>query len=204
MLRAHIQAGDAIGQESENLLRSGKLVPDDMANRLVEIRLKQPDCDHGVILDGYPRTVNQAEVLLKIADKGGFRPAVIHLVVDYEKIVARLSGRRQCPLCGTLYSLTTNPPKVAGICDLDGTPLVTREDDRESVIRQRLKEYDLWTRPLLDFFRTAGVPMFEINGADAAPDEIMREICGLLVSNGFLLNGAGQAPIAAPEVGVKQ
>src|SRR5205085_6617330 len=133
----------------------------------------------GIILDGYPRTVNQAGVLLGLTQQHGFRPFVIHLVVDYDKIVARLSGRRQCPVCGTLYSLSTNPPRVAGICDLEGTTLVTREDDRESVIRERLNQYDMQTRPLLSYFRQVGVSVFEING-EATTAQIMRQICDSL------------------------
>jgi adenylate kinase len=186
MLRAHIQAHDAIGMQTEGLLKLGRLVSDEVVNRLVEERLKEPDTRSGVILDGYPRTLNQARVLLGYLASFGFGPAVVHLVVDYEKIVARLSGRRQCPVCGTLYSLTTNPPKIAGICDLDGTTLVTREDDSEPVIRERLNEYEALTRPLLEFFRAAGVPMFEIDGAGAPPDRIAEQVCEALTSAGLI------------------
>jgi adenylate kinase len=193
MLRAHIEADDEVGRESERLLKAGKLVPDEWVNELVEQRIAQPDCRTGVILDGYPRTLNQARVLMDLLARSGFRPAVVHLVVDYEKIVARLSGRRQCPVCGTLYSLKTNPPKVPGICDLDGAALVTREDDREPVIRQRLSEYESLTRPLLEYFRNAGVPMFEINGAEATPEKISQQVCGLLQSSGMMGNKAEPA-----------
>ncbi|MBV8895015.1 MAG: nucleoside monophosphate kinase, partial [Acidobacteriaceae bacterium] len=146
MLRRHIEAGDAIGQDSQGLIRAGRLVPDEMVNQLVKERLAEADCQAGLILDGYPRTLNQAKVLLDLLGTYGFRPAVVHLVVDRERIVRRLSGRRICPVCGTLYSLKTNPPKVSGICDLDGAQLVTREDDRESVIRERLAQYETQTR----------------------------------------------------------
>lgn len=186
MLRSHIEAGDEIGREIRQLMKSGKLVSDELVNRLVEIRLAQPDCRFGVILDGYPRTLNQAKVSLRLLEGRKFRPAVVHLVVDYERIVARLSGRRQCPVCGTLYSLTTNPPKVAGICDLDGATLVTREDDRESVIRERLSQYDLQTRPLLEYFRQTGVAVFEIEGAGAAPEQIMQKVVESLSSIGLM------------------
>lgn len=191
MLRTHIQAGDSIGQQAEQLIKSGRLVPDEMVNELIQERLQEADCYTGIILDGYPRTTNQAQVLLTFMKGFGYRVAVVHLMVDYEMIVARLSGRRQCPICGTLYSMTTNPPKVAGICDLDGAKLVTREDDRESVIRERLNAYDLQTRPVLDFFRGAGVPMLEVNAAGAAPEQICREICRSLRSAGFILAANG-------------
>ena len=192
MLRTHIGAGDSIGQESESLIRSGKLVPDDLVNDLVEERLQQPDCRAGVILDGYPRTLNQAGVLLGYTQQFRFRPAVVHLVVDYDRIVRRLSGRRQCPVCGTLYSLKTNPPKVPGICDLDGAALVTREDDREAVIRERLDAYELQTRPILNYFRDAGVPVFEVKGASRQPDEIVEEICDELTRAGLIQNAAAR------------
>lgn len=182
MLRTHIEAGDQIGHEAEGLIKSGKLVSDELVNELVKARLSEPDCQSGVILDGYPRTLNQAGVLLSLARDYGFQAAVVHLLVDYEKIVARLSGRRQCPVCGTLYSLKTNPPKVAGICDLDGATLVTREDDREEVIRERLQQYESQTSPLLNYFRQTGVPMFEIQGAGATPEQIARRICDALAS----------------------
>ena len=182
MLRHHIEAGDEIGQEIRQLMKSGRLVPDELVNRLVEVRLRAPDCRHGVILDGYPRTLAQAGVLLEMLRLRGMVPVVVYLMVDYEKIVARLSGRRQCPVCGTLYSVSTNPPKVAGICDLDGTRLVTRDDDREDVIRERLRQYDVQTRPLLEFFGTAGVRIFEIAGGSADPASISGDICRFLNS----------------------
>ncbi len=182
MLRAHISAGDDLGRKAETLIKAGKLVPDEMVNQLVEERILKPDCKDGLILDGYPRTVKQAEVLLKIMKRDGFWPAVVHLMVDYEKIVARLSGRRQCPVCGTIYSLTSNSPKVAGKCDLDGTVLVTREDDKESVIRERLREYDSQTLPILSFFKGAGVSLFEINGGEDSPQRILERIREALAS----------------------
>lgn len=184
MLRQHIASGDEIGARSRDMMKAGRLVPDDLVNRLVEQRIQQPDCRSGFILDGYPRTVNQATELRRMAADFGMDPSVVHLLVDYERLVARLSGRRQCPVCGTLYSLKTNPPKVAGVCDLDGAILVTREDDRESVIRERLRQYELETRPVLDYFRQAGVPMVEVEGAGAAPETIAADICGNLARQG--------------------
>lgn len=176
MLRSHISAGDDLGRKAETLIKAGKLVPDEMVNELVEERILEPDCKNGLILDGYPRTVKQAQVLLNMMDRDRFHPAVVHLVVDYEKIVARLSGRRQCPVCGTIYSLTSKPPKSAGKCDLDGSALITREDDRESVIRERLREYDSLTLPILSFFKNAGVSLFEINGGEDPPQRILEKI----------------------------
>ena len=204
MLRAHIEAADMIGDQTRLLLRSGKLVSDDLVNQLVEQRIEGEDCRLGIILDGYPRTVNQAAALLDITAEHGFRPVVIHLVVDRDRIVARLSGRRQCPVCGTLYNLTTHPPKLAGICDLDGAALVTREDDREPVIRERLDQYEQQTRSLLNFFREAGVPVFEIDGSGTSPEHIMQQICQSLTSGGFIGSSAGVHQAAAPAPPVVQ
>jgi len=177
MLRAHISAGDDVGRQSQQLLRAGRLVSDELVNELVRERLLEPDGRSGILLDGYPRTLNQAKALLDLAAEDGFRPIVVHLGVDYAKTVARLSGRRQCPVCGTLYSLKTNPPKVEGVCDLDGTALITREDDREKVIQERLREYDSLTLPILKFFREAGVPMIEVNAGEESPEQIRQRIC---------------------------
>jgi adenylate kinase len=177
MLRSHITAGDEVGRQSQQLLRAGRLVSDELVNELVRERMLEPDCRAGILLDGYPRTLNQARVLLKLTAEDGFRPIVVHLGVDYAKTVARLSGRRQCPVCGTLYSLKTNPPKVAGVCDLDGAALITREDDRETVIQERLREYDSLTLPILNFFREAGVPTIQVDAGESSPEEIRQRIC---------------------------
>lgn len=202
MLRTHIDAGDAIGEQTRGLLRSGKLVSDDLVNDMVRARIAEPDSRSGIILDGYPRTVNQAEVLLKMMQLNGFRPAVVHLMVDSEKIVARLTGRRQCPVCGTLYSVTTHPPKVEGVCDLDGATLVPRDDDSESVIRERLSQYDMQTRPLLNYFRQAGVPVIEVDGAAASPEKIMQKICQSLASLGLVDSAILDREAPASEAGV--
>jgi adenylate kinase len=177
MLRSHITAGDEVGRQSQQLLRAGRLVSDELVNELVRERMLEPDCRAGILLDGYPRTLNQARALLKLTAEDGFRPIVVHLGVDYAKTVARLSGRRQCPVCGTLYSLKTNPPKVAGVCDLDGAALITREDDRETVIQERLREYDSLTLPILNFFREAGVPTIQVDAGESSPEEIRQRIC---------------------------
>jgi adenylate kinase len=185
MLRAHVAAGDSIGLEVEKIMQSGKLVPDELVNRMVDYRLANPESRKGVILDGYPRTVAQAQALLPLIEEHGLRPIVVHLLVDNDRIVARLSGRRQCPVCGTLYSLTTNPPRVPGLCDLDGTPLIARDDDSEPVVRERLREYAARTEPLLRYFRESGVPMVELDGADAGPEVINQDICHSLQKAGF-------------------
>jgi adenylate kinase len=181
MLRDHINAGDQLGRDVAAGMQAGMLVPDDSVNRLVEIRTRQPDARRGFILDGYPRTLQQAQVLGRMLESQEVAPLVVHLKVDYNKVISRLSGRRLCPLCGTLYNLTTNPPKCNGFCDLDGTTLVTRPDDSEAVIRQRLEEYESQTRPLLDFFKSSGYPYHEVNGSAGSPQMIADQICNLVM-----------------------
>src|SRR6266567_8829449 len=184
MLREHIEADDDLGREVRAVMQAGLLVPDDLVNRLVENRSEKDDAANGFILDGYPRTLQQAAALGKMLEARGWTPVVIHLKVDYNEIVTRLAGgRRQCPLCGTLYNLSTNPPKVDLICDLDGTGLVARPDDSGDVIRKRLEEYESQTRPLLDFFKRSGYPYHEVDGSKGAPLAIAGEICSLVAGN---------------------
>jgi adenylate kinase len=178
MLREHIQAGDPLGQEVQALMRSGNLVPDELVNRLVQDRIKEPDCEKGFILDGYPRTTQQAQVLSGELKDRGFEKLVIHLKVDYNKLIARLTGRRQCVQCGALYNLVLKPPKNSEVCDLDGSRLVIREDDREPVIRQRLEAYEAQTWPLLNYFSRNG-GLVEVDGSEATPVEIASRICEL-------------------------
>src|SRR5580704_15901397 len=130
MLREHIREGNPLGVRVAATMHSGALVRDEVVNQLVEKRLADPDARDGFILDGYPRTRDQAEHLMVWLDGHGIREVVIHLVVDYNIIITRLTGRRQCPRCGTLYNIVSQPPRVAGLCDLDGEKLVIREDDR--------------------------------------------------------------------------
>ena len=157
-------------------MRAGSLVSDESVNGLVAERLKAPDTQRGFILDGYPRTLAQAKVLSRLLDSMDVREVVIHLVVDYNIIMSRISGRRQCPKCGTLYNATSKPPKVAGICDLDQSPLVIREDDRESVVRERLAAYERQTRPLIEYFRQTGCQLVEIDASTEAPETLFKRI----------------------------
>ena len=182
MLRDRIASGDPLGLKVSALMAAGRLVPDEIVNQLVDDRIAQPDCGQGFILDGYPRTIAQAQVMERKLEQSGFAQVVIHLKVDYTSIIARLTGRRQCPKCGSLYSLTSNPPKQADRCDLDGTPLMIREDDRESVIRERLEAYDRQTHPLLEYFSASGHPFHEVDGMSDSPQVIVKRICDLLAT----------------------
>jgi adenylate kinase len=165
-----------VGTAVEAKLKAGILVKDEVVNTLVVERLAQPDTARGFILDGYPRTVAQAEKLCGMLAARGIQELVIHLVVDYNVIIARLTGRRQCPVCGTLYNLVSRAPKVPGVCDLDGATLIVREDDREPVIRERLEAYGRQTRPILDFFREKGKRIYDVDASHDPPEAIFRKI----------------------------
>jgi len=178
--RANDDPGDELGRAVANVMQSGALVSDELVNRMVEDRIAQPDAANGFILDGYPRTVAQAELLDCVLRREHIRAVVIHLKVDYNVIVARLSGRRQCPNCGALYSLSPNSPAVSEVCDYDGSRLIVRDDDREEVVVERLKAYDLQTAPVLAFLRGAGYPCYDVQGEGRAPQAIAREIEELL------------------------
>jgi adenylate kinase len=182
MLRDHIRNGDEIGRSIEATMRAGSLVPDELVNELVEKRLKQADAAHGFILDGYPRTSAQGVVLLDLLERNAAEPVVIHLIVDYNVIIARIAARRQCPKCGTLYNLLSRKPRVPGICDLDGETLIIREDDREEVIRERLDAYDRETRPLIEFFRKMARRFYEVNASEVTPQSLSDEISDLLLA----------------------
>ena len=179
MLRHHIELGDELGQQVKAIMHAGILVPDLLVNRLVEHRIDQQDAQAGFILDGYPRTIPQADAMVKMFQHRGIAPLVVHLKVDYNRIINRLSGRRVCPVCGTLYSLGSNPPKIEGICDNDGARLIAREDDSEPVIRRRLEEYDLQTKPLIEYFHHNGIPYQEVDGNEGSPQAIAKRIGSL-------------------------
>jgi len=177
MLRDRIRSGAETGAAVVATMQSGALVADAVVNQMVERRLSQPDAAQGFILDGYPRTLEQAEHLAGWLEARRIREVVIHLAVDYNVIIARLTGRRVCPRCGTLYNIASQPPKRDGLCDKDGTKLVIREDDREGVIRERLEAYEQQTRPVLDYFRTSGHRVEEVDASYAPPNEVFGRIC---------------------------
>jgi adenylate kinase len=176
MLREHIRKGTEVGKAIESRMRAGSLVSDELVNQLVYERIHQSDARRGFILDGYPRTPAQAQEMMRLLDTAGAREVVIHLVVDYNVIISRMAGRRVCPKCGTLYNSVSRPPKIEGICDLDGTPLVVRDDDREEVVRRRLAEYERQTQPLIDFFRVKSKRLIEVDASYDKPEDVFRKI----------------------------
>ena len=173
MLRAH---ASEVPQAAVAKMQSGLLVSDHLVNGMVEERLSRKDAAAGFILDGYPRTEEQARHICRWFDQRHIREVVIHLAVDYNIIITRLTGRRQCPVCGTLYNIASHPPQVDELCDRDGQKLVIRDDDRESVIRERLDGYERQTRPVLDFMRAAGRSVVEVDASTDTPDKIFRKI----------------------------
>ena len=176
MLRDRIREAE-LGSAVAQTMHSGALVSDQLVNAMVEERLAQPDAAGGFVLDGYPRTLAQADRLIKWLDERGIREVVVYLAVDYNVIIARLTGRRQCPQCGTLYNLASRPPHVDSFCDLDGARLVIREDDSEPVIRKRLEGYERKTRPVLDHLRAAGRRVVEVDASAGTPELVFQRIC---------------------------
>jgi adenylate kinase len=176
MLREHMRGGTAIGQAVAAVMKSGALVSDELVNELVAERIARPDCRNGFILDGYPRTRAQAATLGGMLAAAGVGELVIHLAVDYNVIISRMSGRRVCPKCGTLYNLASRPPKNDGLCDLDGEALAVRDDDREEVVRERLKQYELQTMPLIQFFRESKARLIEVDASRDKPETVFGYI----------------------------
>jgi adenylate kinase len=176
MLRERAASHDPLGEAASTIMKAGGLVPDEIVNRMVEERIEQPDCVNGFILDGYPRTVNQAKLIAGVLKGKGIAPVVVHLKVDYNVIIARLSGRRLCPTCGALYGVSSKTPVVSEVCDYDGSKLVVREDDRPEVVSERLKAYDRQTSPVLECLREEGFAVCEVDGAASSPLVIGKRI----------------------------
>lgn len=176
MLREHIQSGDAIGKAAGDRMRAGSLVSDELVNRLVFERTHQSDCERGFILDGYPRTLAQADEMRRMLAVRHATEVVIHLSVDYNVIISRLTGRRVCPKCGTLYNVASHPPKIEGVCDLDGTKLVIRDDDKEEVVRERLQQYEKQTQPLIAFFRKTAEHLIQVDASSGKPEVLFARI----------------------------
>jgi len=177
LLRDNIKRETKLGQIAKQSMERGGLVPDELVCDMVGERLQQPDCAAGCILDGFPRTVTQAEWLDRHLEgkffdtqKRQLSPIVIQLMVEYNFLLQRLTGRRTCPTCGRIYNIYLQPSRIAGVCDIDGTALETRRDDREDVITERLKAYEQQTLPLAEYYRRRG-RLLEING-DLAPDKV--------------------------------
>ena len=183
MIRAEIESGSAIGREVEATLAAGKLVGDDVVNQLVEARLARPDCRRGFLLDGYPRTPNQAEWLETLLETHGQDPVVFEIKIGYNELVQRITGRRICPRCGAIYHIHSKPPKVPDICDICGARIQARPDDRAEVLEERLRVHERETVPVVEVFRRNGRPVHLIDGA-LVPEEASARIIEVLKRTG--------------------
>ncbi len=175
LLRAAVEAGSELGDQAKGYMDKGQLVPSELVIGMIRERVAENDCTGGYLLDGFPRTVEQAEKLESMVGANGH--AVDHVValeVEEDKVVERLSGRRSCPECGRLYHVSFQPPRSDGICDDCGAELMIRDDDREETIRKRLEVYRRQTAPLLDFYEKAAI--LRIVDGDAAPAEVAEQV----------------------------
>lgn len=179
ILRAAVKSQTAMGLKAKAFMDAGALVPDEVVIGIVRDRLQEKDCAQGFILDGFPRTVPQADALQQVlADLGKELDVVISLRVDNEALVERLTGRRTCAACGRGYHVRFDPPRVESVCDDCGGALRQRDDDREETIRQRLQVYDLQTAPLIAYYRDRGL-LAEVDGM-ATIDDVQQQIMLLL------------------------
>lgn len=157
ILREAVKNGTEMGRKAKVFMDQGGLVPDEVVIGIVRDRLKEPDCEKGFILDGFPRTIPQAQELDRVAKELGKEiSSVLSLDVDEEEILERLSGRRTCAGCGAMYHVRFNPPKESQRCDMCGNALLQRDDDKEETIRARLENYKKSTEPLIDYYRGSG------------------------------------------------
>jgi adenylate kinase len=157
MLREQIVAGTPLGLKAKPIMERGELVPDSLVLRIIAERIERQDCFHGFVFDGFPRTVTQARYLGELLKQHGLKqPFVIHMVIGTAVLMRRLTGRRVCSKCGEIYNIYDRPPKVEGICDVDGGELIHRPDDREEVVAPRLHAYEKQTAPLVSYYRRLG------------------------------------------------
>jgi adenylate kinase len=180
MLRAAVAAGSEIGQQAKTIMEQGRLVPDDVMVRMIAERIAQPDCRNGFILDGFPRTIAQAEALDRMLAGKGFKlDAVIEMQVDDEALVKRITGRFSCAKCGTVYHDQEKRPKISGVCDKCGSKeFVRRPDDKEETVKARLAAYHGQTAPLLPYYRGKGI-LKSVNGM-APIDKVTQQVESLL------------------------
>lgn len=182
MLRAAVAAGTPMGREAAKYMEAGTLVPDAVVVGVVRERLAEPDASEGFLLDGFPRTIAQAEQLDELlAAEGRAITHVVLIEVPDEELVQRIAGRRSCGRCGKLYNVTFDPPKVEGVCDACGGELVQRADDNEETVRRRLAVYHEQTAPLVDYYRRRGV-LHRAYGGGKTPDEVYAQVRAALTA----------------------
>lgn len=179
MFRDHVARGTDLGREARAVMERGELVSDDIVSGMVAERIRRPDCAGGFLLDGFPRTVPQAERLEALLAEAGFPgPLAVNLEVSYTSLIRRLTGRRTCAVCGEIYNIYDRPPQQEGRCDRDAGKLTQRADDREDVVRERLNEYERKTKPLVEFYRHRSA-LLGVNG-DESPEALTGRLIQLL------------------------
>jgi adenylate kinase len=158
LLRGNVAQGTELGRAAKQIMGRGELVPDSLVNEMVAARLEQPDTAKGYILDGFPRTLPQAGWLdSRLAAQASGLPVVaVSIHVDYNQLLCRITGRRNCPVCQSIYNVCFKPPKKEGVCDADGATLVQRADDTEKVFEERMRAYAASTAPVVDHYRALG------------------------------------------------
>ena len=171
LLRYNVENGTELGKLADPIMKRGGLVPDSLVQDMVIARLAKPDTARGFILDGFPRTLGQANwVDETLAQKPGALPVVaVRIQVDYTQLLHRVTGRRNCPVCGTIYNIYSKPPKIEGVCDLEGAALEQRSDDTEECFAGRLRTYETLTAPVIDHYRALG-RFAEVNGDQPVAD----------------------------------
>lgn len=179
IFRANIKNNTELGKKAKEFMDQGMLVPDSLTLELIMDRFAQPDCENGYVLDGFPRTIPQAEALTKaLAEKGENIDFAINVEVPDESIVRRMSGRRACLSCGATYHIKYNPPKKEGICDTCNSELVLRDDDKPETVLKRLSVYHDQTQPLIDYYNREGV-LREVDGTKDMND-VFQDILAIL------------------------
>ena len=165
LLRANVAQDTSLGRVAKEIMGRGELVPDSLVDEMVAVRLQQPDAARGYILDGFPRTLGQAAWLdERLAEQSKAMPVVaVSIQVDYNQLLRRITGRRNCSVCQTIYNIYVNPPKRDGFCDVEGAALVQRADDTEQVFKERMRAYAALTAPVVEHYRTLG-RFAEVNG----------------------------------------
>lgn len=158
LLRYHRQQGTELGKKAKEFMDKGELVPDNLIVEMIRNELKKEDYQNGFLLDGFPRTIPQAEALEKLLEELNLKlNAVLVLDVPTEELITRLTARRTCRVCGKTYHLIYNPPKMDGKCDIDGGELYQRSDDNEETVRNRLNVYEKQTKPLIEYYKSKGL-----------------------------------------------
>ncbi|PKM82651.1 MAG: adenylate kinase [Firmicutes bacterium HGW-Firmicutes-14] len=179
MFRAAIKEGTEMGKKAKEYMDKGQLVPDEVVVGMVKDRLSQPDCAKGFLLDGFPRTVAQADALSKTLDEMGIKlDGVINIEVPRERLMARLTGRRVCKACGASFHVLFNAPKTDGVCDSCSGELYQRSDDNEETVSNRLDVYEGQTQPLIDYYKDRGL-LLNING-DQDITKVLDEVMAAL------------------------